>query len=137
MQLFCQEKLILASHPWLSLEEAKKKESKKRWCLLIFGTVIMDWFIVDNDGEVLYNVEIEDNEIIWLPPSLPRVLNTLKWVWIFAYIWWCIEIYREEWYWNTVYPRKLLNEDWTSCDLRQQSEETQNAIALLLGWKDA
>lgn len=34
------------------------------------------------------------------------------------------------------FDRWLLNSDWTDATLFDQSKETQNTIALLLGWKD-
>ena len=152
MQLFCQEKLILASHPWLSFNDAEIEERCTKWCLYSCEWEVLEYLFtkVPNEYEcfpVFYNKRKDKTEhwdwdydypIIWLPPTLARVLNALG-----------SEFYCRNWirhaekisnnYENRTYicQRKLLNEDWTDATLFDQSEETQLAIALLLWWKDA
>lgn len=141
-QLFVQEKLILASHPWLSLEEAKEKEL---WygCILStneqykrepVGTIKKIWWL----NKPQECKDMSQYDIIWLPPTLARVLNALGGWWSLQY-----EHYPEQKHMiaqtatRTYITRKLLNEDWTSCDLWEQSQETQESIALLLWWENA
>jgi len=143
-QLKIQECIMIASHPWLSLEEAKKKEfystpwckvvRRKNWYTTVFATVVSTRY------DMLYTyiqpyswrsyspvriAEKDIEEIIWRPPTLPRVLNAL---------WW--SFWESKWYifdqWREHCERKLLNEDWTDATLRDQSEETQDTISLLL-----
>ena len=138
MQLFCQEKLILASHPWLSLEWARDREKKIEWCLV----TVLHAIWVPQEGytwvekTVTYNEEKywdKAHKIIWLPPTLPRVLNSLGMG--YHYSKWVIVSSNNILIDGLPVRRKLLNEDWTDATLRDQSEETQNAIALLLGWE--
>lgn len=162
-QLFVQDSLILASHPWLSFEEAKKREISKFWCILqnifLWKTTIIwywiqkPWYVKNFDVltefdwfDTFTEWDVGNKNIIWLPPTLPRVLNLLENAIVEKGWRWRSVLYRDE----TIYDftswditdeakiceRKLLNEDWTPCNLRQQSEETQTAIALLLWWKD-
>lgn len=161
-----QERIIESSHRWLSLEEAKEAELNMKWCIVKYyrdsyrGEEISEYQVIKKmEGDIIFEniwlssdvdnpeyrtiyhnleeIETESYDIIWLPPCLARVLNALG-----------SEFYCRNWirhaekisnnYENRTYicERKLLNEDWTLCHLRDQSEETQKAIALLLGWKD-
>jgi len=161
IQLYCQEKLILASHPWLSLEETKKKEfrfypwckavRRKNWYTTVLCTVISTRYDMMSAYIHPYNrrdyspikISVKDIEqIIWLPPTLPRVLNALGSRYKYAVGWIYHILTRDEdisWRSNVsniICNRKLLNSDWTDATLRDQSEDTQRSIALLLWWKD-
>lgn len=81
-------------------------------------------------------------EVIWLPPTLPRVLQALGSNW--AYVEEYAELKRlshmdmrewreegNEW----IIKRKLLNSNKTDATLFDQDQSTQDAIALLLWWK--
>lgn len=153
-QLFVQEKILLAVH-WETIEEARAKEAKLRWCEIetrdnkvrnvsrydeetwVYRDWNWDWF---DSGDFWIGQLSGREAVIWLPPTLPRVLTTL-WV---DYGW-------KEWYLHAIVmynvpinwekaqfiqiPRQLLNSDWTDATLRQQTEETQEAIAKLL-WRE-
>lgn len=110
LQQFIQDKILLSIYPWCSIEEARLKEFE-------------------------YSPS-------WFPISLSRVLTAL-WE-CFYYDW---NIYIEEF--DTpllsnasfltkkrICDRKLLNEDWTDCNLFQQSQDTITAIGVLLWYKD-
>lgn len=134
-QLAVQEAILKRLYPNLTLEEAKKKELWF-WCIVKHS----DWeywkqiskvkFVrKDRDGNRVTTEDILSNdiEIIGLPPTLPRILTALgKDFW---YNYWVID----NMYDGSFRPkRKLLNEDMTDCNLRQQSQETQDAIYNIL-----
>lgn len=99
-----------------------------------------DWWDVINDKSIRENFDI-----IWLPPTLPRVLQALgdlywRWhriIWLENKI---VEIHRErimeQRNFEDLCNRKLLNSDNTDATLFDQDQSTQDAIALLLWWKD-
>lgn len=144
MQLFCQNEIVKSAHPWLSLEEAKEVELKAKWCLV---TVLFRVVLSRVSHVVMYDEEKyrdKKHDIIGLPPSLARVLNALG-EYNYCYYEWKIIDNEDAWCdcqrckyccWIWRIHRKLLNEDWTDATLRDQSEETQESIALLLWWKD-
>lgn len=155
---FIQDKILLAVHPWCTLNIAKKKDLKF-WCLVKWGGVYLcKWqqmpnevLQIEQDHESHYNwyqpfpvprvttdnYRDQPEYIIWLPPTLSRVLTAL-WEnriysrWNICYIW-------RDWlttYFTKICKRKLLNEDGTDATLFDQSEETQKAIAILFWRKD-
>lgn len=158
MQLFCQEKILLSLYPWFSIEEIDAKEIKHFWCMINIDyqdQYIWEWWkecYSDIDNKTLYmwlkwytiddNFDLPDTikswyddifeshiSIIGLPPTLPRVLKSLekyKWISLSYYAWVIIRCRWEE------IHRKLLNEDKTDANLRNQTPETQLAIAKLL-----
>lgn len=148
MQQFIQDKILLSVYPWCTLEEAREKELQF-WCIVDVDFCLREWFRIGlwviihtwvEDRIMLYNWPTvifkprEMYDIIWLPPTLMRVLWAL----------WPADYY--------VRKGKLLryagkdsificdwkefNEDKTDCNFFQQSPESQKAIALLLWWKD-
>lgn len=156
MQLFCQNEIVKRAHPWCTLNIAKKKDFKF-WCLVKWGIYLCKWrwmlnvvLQTEQDHEPLSNWYqpfpvprvTEDNYrdqpeyIIWLPPSLARVLNALG-----------SEFYFWNWLWHAekisnnyenrkyICDRNLLNKDWSDATLRDQEESTQNTIVVLLWWK--
>ena len=154
MQLYCQNEIVKRAHPWCTLNIAKKKDLKF-WCLVKWGIYLCKWRWMPNevlqteqDHEPLSNWYqpfpvprvTEDNYrdqpeyIIGLPPTLARVLNALGWDYWYDNDRGSILNHQED---KLMCVRELLNEDWTDATLRDQSEETQESIALLLGWKDA
>lgn len=65
--------------------------------------------------------------------SLARVLTALGDEYCMLHYW---SIWNKTNAYRKVCDWKLLNSDWTDATLFDQSEETQKAIALLLGWND-
>ena len=109
-QLATQEAIIKRLYPWVSIDEANEKELE-----LCRGLV--------------YNITILYSTMQHMPPTLSRVLTAL---WDYCYI--NLSIY-SAYLWATpehFCKRKLLNEDMTDCNLRQQSQETQDAIYNIL-----
>ena len=133
-QLEIQEAIILACHPWLSLEEAKQKElwfscmikSNYSWIKNIqqvIDTSIDDFTVYTS----LYPNWFDSSyivDIIWLPPEISRVLVAL---WNYSYYEWWICEDTADWLIRKC-DRKLLNENWTSATLRDQSEATQDIL---------
>jgi len=157
--LAVQEKILLAVHKWCTIEEAKYKESKLERCVLKFSkwdgsgmqegyysiasltyqmTDIHQWcyslFYVRSSHREIFKIHTNYwYKIVWLPPTLSRVLIALGdsfWYWRSWYIveFWKISHHSRCW-------RKLLNDDWTDATLRDQSQETKEKVAELLGVK--
>ena len=153
-QLATQEVIIKKLYPWVSIEKAKKKESQKFWCILCYDYYIeygqkkplwdkiytkvikthldsTDWYSICDDYIWRHYPDKAywswDN-VIGLPPTLSRILTAL---WDYCYLDWSIFelITRDTEY---ICKRKPLNEDMTECNLRQQSQETQDAIYNIL-----
>lgn len=155
-QIATQEAILKRLYPWVSMEEAKKKELWF-WCIVKHS----DWeywkqiskvkFVrKDRDGNRVTTEDILSNdiEIIGLPPTLPRILTALGDE--YSYIRWRICRYTIRMcYWpiceQTMIRKsddhiqyiwicewEILNEDMTDCNLRQQSQETQDAIYNIL-----
>jgi len=153
---FIQEKLVLAAHPWLSLDEARKLELKADWCIVkanINRTWHIDdmsnweiWTMIDGEYILLNDLHIayidwwnwlrdsSITEVVWLPPTLSRVLN-----------------YDDDWFYRSwfiycydsnmtnqrdkICKWKLLNDDWSDATLFDQSDETITAIAREMWYK--
>jgi len=80
-----------------------------------------------------------ETSIIWLPPTLSRVLTALGENYIYSYNKKIalVEMYIDsEWEdpigESEICDRKLLNDDWTDSTLRDQSQETKNKIEEIL-----
>ncbi len=132
-QLELQEAILKRLYPWVSIEEIRKKENRddayiKVW---IFNSKSKT---IRNEYFKVYEIErnlVSRDGIIWLPPTLPRILTAL-WDEYF-YSCWCIEIYVWADTWDKRYPlhyikRQLLNEDMTDRNLREQDQETQDIL---------
>lgn len=137
-----QNAIICAVHNTDDIEEARKNERKMKWCIVLFGNMIWEiyaeWEII-TDWEIWLISENQLNklDIIWLPPTLDRVLVALNnaWRWICYKDW---DLYTTDGWWREreyIGERKLLNPDWTPCNLREQSEETKNALYSLIAKK--
>ncbi len=113
--LLIQEKILLAVHK-CTIEEAKEKERSINWCI------------------IGYDEKCWETYSIWLPPTLDRVLYALGNDY-FQYMWmiFCFENDDDWEYKQQVCMRKLLNDDGTGATLRDQSQETKDKIAELLG----
>lgn len=147
---YIQDRILEAVH-WCSLEEARIKESIKKWCLYYCEWIILEYLFtkVPNEYEyfpVFYNIRKDRTEnwdwdydypIIWLPPTLSRVLTAL-WPEFYCWNWiWHAEKISNN-YENRKYvcQRKLLKDSWEDCNLFDQSPETITAIWVLLWRKD-
>lgn len=159
LDLFVQEKILLAIHKWCTIEEARKKELPLFWCMVIdilhhfFWELTPEMMIkiywseecVEDDGYTFLHyrwnptvsawldnlLDVERFNIIWLPPTLPRILHTLGDMYLYRddniyYI--NLQFHTDDF----ICKRKLLNEDWTDCDFFDQSEETKQKIWELL-----
>lgn len=156
MQLFSQEKILLALYPWLSIEEAREKEIRLIWCIYFNNKYwercklnrylqhhnYYNWTPI-NQQRILpvlsWEAEMRKRviNIIGLPPTLPRVLEALGDYRHIYYNW----IIRKtsnlgiaRWTTDWITQRKLLNDDKTDATLFDQSIETQNRIWELL-WR--
>lgn len=154
-QLSTQEAIIKRLYPWVSMEEAKKKESQKFWCILCYDYYIeygqkkplwdkiytkviktnldsTDWYSINDDYIWRHYPDKAywswDN-VIGLPPTLSRVLTAL---WNCCYLDWSIFIVILRATAKNICKRKLLNEDMTECTLRDQSIETQDIVHFFL-----
>lgn len=146
MMQYIQDRILEAVH-WCSLEEARKKDLKF-WCILLrkfddwssfletllhferdtFYLLSTSWWVTNS-----YAVYWKPIEIIWLPPTLSRVLTAL-WNEYCMLDYWSIRnktnAYRKVW------DRKHLNEDKSEASLFDQSQDTITAIWVLLWWTD-
>lgn len=154
-QLAVQEKILLAVHEWRTIEEAKDKEFYSMpWCKVVrrknlYTTVLCT--VVRPRYNMLYSYILPYNSsnyspiriakkdieyIIWLPPTLPRVLNALWDYYLDLLNNWKnisrVYVTIEEEDRREYFDRKLLNSDWSDCCIWEQSEETQNKVAELL-----
>jgi hypothetical protein len=151
MMQYIQDRILEAVHPWLSIDEAQIEARYTKWCLYSYEWWVLEYLFtkVPNEYEcfpVFYNKRKDRTEnwdgdydypIIWLPPTLSRVLTTL---WDEFYCW--------NWIWHAekisnnyenrkyVCQRKLLKDSWEDCNLFDQSQETITTIWFLLGWKE-
>jgi len=160
-QLKMQEAIMIAIHGNIEEareKENKKWALTSSWFTLldkdlIFVKWLYNWNYDDYDDKIKHisclsyplrddnwnmvmdeNWEIKsvDEDIIWLPPTLSRVLTAIGDN--YAYMHWSIQFmtdYRVNKYLCT---RELLNEGWGDATLFDQSEETQNTIYKLLCW---
>ena len=144
-----QDRIIQKIH-WVWLHESRKKEYLTRWCLVSITEVFwpVTWIRVSNDTILRYDWEKWEEEvftkdetfrIIWLPPTLARVLYVLWSRYIYHHVY--RYIYKEydldtytDWKDAIILKareyceRKLLNDDWTSATLRDQSVSTKEKI---------
>lgn len=143
---FIQEKLVLAAHPWLSTRECKNIEREIQWCIACEFWKIWDdrkmYFIKERTqwSEIWWNNRRWLNlnffdYIIWLPPTLSRVLNGLG-NWFIYYD----KMLKErqiddDMRFEQKCMRKLINEDWSDCTLFEQSEQTIKMIAEIMWYK--
>lgn len=124
---YIQHRLVLAAHPWLSWVDALRIESKIDWCIKLYN------------NRTQRREPWEECEIVWLPPTLARVLNGLgqnnfvevkynKGGFIDVKYWdiQCLIFlnFSDNWI-----EWKLLNDDWSEMTLFEQSNETISAIA--------
>jgi len=138
--LLIQEKILLAVHKWCTIEEAREKDL---WYWSVLQTnennrrqpaweVRRIWRLTRPQEAT----DMSWYDIIWLPPTLSRVLTAL-WNEYFQYIWmiFCFENDDDWEYKQQVCMRKLLNDDGTDATLRDQSQETKDKVAELLDVK--
>ena len=140
-QLTTQEAILKRLYPWVSMEEILGKEYILDNCILYsdsfyhihqyWKNVIMkqtEWCIFTKWSYNIYHSKQIIKSIIGLPPTLSRVLTAL---WDYCYLDWSIFelITRDTEY---ICKRKPLNEDMTECNLRQQSQKTQDVIYNIL-----
>ena len=148
-QIQTQEAMLLLIHKTDDIEEAKRKELKL-WCLIMSWVYVWKWGSMPN-AVIVTNPDHNKNQywnqisplpkcsqdnfshlpdyIIWLPPTLERVLHALG---------------RDNWranshicnFWGDtgekdtkwICRRQLLKEDWTPASLRDQPLQTQDMI---------
>lgn len=135
---FIQEKLVLAAHPWLSLEDALNIEIKNPHCLKIAKMLKRYFNQYWEPQEELFEWNRYDYtkwKIIWLPPSLPRVLNGLGDNYMYVPCWCIYSILAYALDKDQLCDRKLLNDDWSDATLFDQSEEIITAIAREMWYK--
>ncbi len=155
-QIATQEAMLLRLYPGKSLQEAKKQEPIL-WLIVsvvephwpVYGTIVhyeetkyfTEYTIVWSDKEIekVMNRNMNNYNIIWLPPTLPRVLDALRSHSIRRcdYLWEkydCVYIRRSmHWViWENI-ERKLRNDDGTDAILRDQDIQTQDSVSSLLG----
>ena len=139
--LYVQECILKAVHYTDNIEQAREKEKLLQWCIINFWKTYQN--IVNPITNIYENYNTEKTEIIWLPPSLDKILYTL-WEKYIYYDWYICNITHcnmmcycdpDHYSLSDKIPRNLLNEDWTSCTLFDQSEETINSIANILWYK--
>lgn len=134
-QLKMQEAILLAVHPWCTIKQAVEKETSILWCLAIDDGILWHycwkWFWRWTGEKWYFNAWFFD-KIIGLPPTLERTLVALGdgyWYdWGICYM----DEYADWDEYQREIPRKLLNDNWTPCDLFSQSEETQDTIYSIL-----
>lgn len=150
-QLKMQEAILLAVHPWCTIEQAREKELVE-WCM-----VDVKWWLWEKEWiSKVIEYEREQCKIVWcktrlttwihfsiigLPPTLERTLVALgdvfwKWHRIIRLENKIVCIHRERLMQNRNFEdlcdRKLINSDWTPCDLFQQDISTQDTIYSIL-----
>lgn len=142
-QLKIQEAIMIAIH-W-DLEKARKIELLLKWSKCFLNTyneyATFIWWrkmITDCDKQLIrvFDPDLYNYTIIWLPPTLSRVLTTLGDDFESCFIvnhkdyknWQWINIFSED---HAIHW-KLLNEDWSDSTLFDQSEKTQDAVYNLL-----
>ena len=143
--LAIQEKILLAVHKWCTIEEARNKDlffwSMIEWRKNWYTTVCSEIISIRHDHIYVYirpynrrdymPIRIKKSAIeviVWFPPTIDRVLYAL---------------WDEFWFRDgkiikkrdrsPVWDRKLLNDDWSSLSLRDQSQETKDKVSELLG----
>lgn len=163
---------MLACNPWLTLEEAREKELELDWCKVVDkehtffwkkNPTIMKKIYWSMDDDFLYflhyrwdpTIKISTKEILlpekykilWLPPTLSRVLTALEKIYNtkkdlnLEYIKWYIVVEEYDWYGYYMWDireckRNLLKEDGNDCTLFDQSQETQDILYSII-CKDA
>lgn len=135
-QLKIQEAMLLRLYPGKSLEQVRRIEYDLwcyylyQWYVTFFNSssvhIIWDEFTLNHE-----NWKQPDITIIWLPPTLPRLLDSLWFDYTYM-LWDIVQITSMKWHTingrRTLCKRKLRNEDSTDANLRDQSIETQDAI---------
>ncbi len=142
---YIQNAILLAVHNTQSITYARKKESKMKDCMYITKKLkryFNEYWIPEEEIIIWENWMYAKWKAIGLPPCLSRVLFVLG----SNYGYWLTGIVEIDDYdndigtqynlWDTICERKLLNEDWQSATLFDQSEETISKIALLLGYNE-
>ena len=135
-EVFNVNKIMSVQEFWNNIEisfiedyipKIKKRENENEWVVNTRSKRVHNW-------ECTRTVDIE---IIGIEPSLARLLTAL-WPEFYCWNWiWHAEKISNN-YENRKYvcQRKLLKDSWEDATLFDQSEETQNAIALLM-WRNA
>ncbi len=129
--IYVQECILKAVHHTDDIEEAIQKELLLNW-----------WrnyqYIEENNWIKHFCIW---TELLWSIFTLDKILYTL---WDrYIYKEWFLRamiLYSKPVNWEKAYfveiPRNLLNKDWTSCTLFDQSEETISSIANILWYKN-
>lgn len=135
-QLKMQEAIMIAIHG--SIEEAREKEYKIVWCMWFDWDWLrryywkwFNWYTDNGDYSIFWPKE---EKIIWLPPTLSRVLISLGEH--YELVPWGLDdmVISNRKTKDNICDWKLLNEDWSDATLFDQSEDTQDAIYNLLCW---
>lgn len=146
------QEIIIQKIHWLWLKQSREKELDLKWCIVIgykntecekcyyTNSLMMDWdYIIFHpfnhemygryDEKPIEFSSICPEHIIWLPPTLERVIYCLWFeYWVFGN-YFC-EL-KPNWF-ETICDWNLLNDDWTSATLRDQSELTKKTIYKLI-----
>lgn len=142
-QIKIQEAIVLRLYEGCTIEQARGKEVLLNWCVVYNWQELVEskWLASkswDNYHYVIwpwYASTCKNSDIIWLPPTLPRVLSALGDRYLYGG--WSINTYRDPKMKSSrdtvICYRKLLNDDKSDATLRDQSEDTQKAIWKLLG----
>lgn len=120
---------------WLEEAREKEKEIKPNHCLYITSMLKRYHHCYwEPEEEIIEGRDYRYKKwkLIWLHPTLDRVLYCLWDDFIESYPgrnWIIIVVYNidNEWFWW-----KLLNDNWTSATLRDQSEDTKEKIYQLI-----
>jgi hypothetical protein len=132
--IIIQRKILLSVHKWCTIDEAREKEEKIIWCVRIWKlgiwTYRWPWFWRWNWYNKDYSCSTHcKDEIVWLPPTLDRVLYVLEQneERSFFYSNWSI-MKHDAYEWDIVLCDWVLLKDWVSQTLRDQSQETKDKI---------
>lgn len=139
-----QNAIICAVHKTDDIEEARRKELQFG-CLVLFDGSMRNYtsrsknyfWLQSLDNSIFSDMLITECTIIWLPPTLDRVLVALwdKYAY-FSFYSTIVEVIeydtnRRQSSWCSI-SRKLLNEDGTPCNLFDQDQSVQDALHPLL-----
>lgn len=134
-QIKLQEAIMLACHPWFTIDQIKEKQ---KYC----------------NPKTKVNWNFVEIAFISIPPTLSRILTAL-WE---NYIYWLGAVYEAYYrsrdsYWleldydyfqiwkykesNPIFLWKLLNDDWSDATLFDQTQETQDMVYSIIcsQWK--